>query len=93
MRKILLLLCFSLFAFADINRTIINNINEKISNLDTVIGASIWDVRYENFIKYQDINDELIILKLELKKIEDAHLQDELKRKIATLEEQLNVLK
>ncbi|HEF9280489.1 TPA: mechanosensitive ion channel family protein, partial [Campylobacter coli] len=93
MRKILLLLCFSLFAFGDINRTIINNINEKISNLDTVIGASIWDVRYENFIKYQDINDELIILNLELKKIEDVHLQDELKRKIATLEEQLNVLK
>lgn len=49
MRKILLLLCFSLFAFGDINRTIINNINEKISNLDTVIGASIWDVRYEKF--------------------------------------------
>ncbi|HEB9427797.1 TPA: mechanosensitive ion channel [Campylobacter coli] len=93
MKKILLLLCFSLFAFGDMNRTIVENINGKISNLDTVIGASIWNIRYENFIKYQDINDELIILNLELKKITDIHQQDELKRKIATLEEQLNVLK
>ncbi|CDG57336.1 Putative mechanosensitive ion channel [Campylobacter coli 76339] len=68
MKKILLLLCFSLFAFGDMNRTIVENINGKISNLDTVIGASIWNTRYENFIKYQDINDELIILNLELKK-------------------------
>lgn len=67
MKKILLLLCFSLLAFGDMNRTIVENINGKISNLDTVIGASIWNTRYENFIKYQDINDELIILNLELK--------------------------
>lgn len=60
---------FVVFAFGDVNRTIINNINEKINTLNTVISASIWNIRYENFIKYQDINDELIILNLNLKRL------------------------
>ncbi|EAL5355284.1 mechanosensitive ion channel family protein, partial [Campylobacter jejuni] len=93
MKKIIILTFFVVFAFGDVNRTIINNINEKINTLNTVISASIWNIRYENFIKYQDINDELIILNLNLKKTSDIHQQEELKRKIANLEEQLNLLK
>lgn len=93
MKKIIILTFFVVFAFGDVNRTIINNINEKINTLNTVISASIWNIRYENFIKYQDINDELIILNLNLKKTSDIHQQEELKRKIANLEEQLSLLK
>ncbi|EAH6920099.1 mechanosensitive ion channel family protein, partial [Campylobacter jejuni] len=52
MKKIIILTFFVVFAFGDVNRTIINNINEKINTLNTVISASIWNIRYENFIKY-----------------------------------------
>ena len=93
MKKILLLLFFCIFLNADTNKTLIKNINEKISQLDTLIKTSSFNVRYENFINYQNINDELILLKSELKKTSNLHHQEELKRKISALEEQLNLLK
>lgn len=93
MKKIIILFFLIVFAFGDMNRTIVGNMNDKINNLDAIISASIWDIRYENFIKYQDINDELILLNLELKKTTDTHHQEELKRRITSLEEQLNLLK
>ena len=93
MKKIIVLAFFVALAFGDANRSIINNINEKINTLNAVISASIWNIRYENFIKYQNIDDELIILNLKLKKTSDIHQQEELKHKIANLEEQLSLLK
>lgn len=92
MKKIVFLVLFFVFAFGDVNQTLINNINTKINNLNTIIDSSIWNVRYENFIKYQQISDELILLNLELKKTNDDYKKEELKRKINTLEEQLNLL-
>ena len=93
MRQIIILIFFPLFTFGDVNRTIIDNTSEKINTLNTVISASIWNIRYENFIKYQTINDELIVLKLKLKKTSNVYQQEELKRKIVSLEEQLSLLK
>ncbi|HDZ5018137.1 TPA: mechanosensitive ion channel family protein, partial [Campylobacter jejuni] len=57
MKKIVILTFFVVFA-----NWIIININEKINTSNTVISDSISNIRYENFIKYQDINDELIVL-------------------------------
>ncbi|EFC32712.1 mechanosensitive ion channel family protein [Campylobacter jejuni subsp. jejuni 414] len=88
MKKIVILTFFVVFA-----NWIIININEKINTSNTVISDSISNIRYENFIKYQDINDELIVLNFNLKKTSDVHQQEELKRKIANLEDQLSLLK
>ncbi|TKX29910.1 mechanosensitive ion channel domain-containing protein [Campylobacter estrildidarum] len=93
MKKIIILVLFFIASFADTNRTVANSIKEKIDALNTIINASIWNIRYENFIKYQDINDEIVILNLELKKTSDILTQEEIKRKIANLQEQLNLLK
>lgn len=93
MKKIIILALFFIIAFADTNRTIAKSIQEKINTLNTIINASIWNVRYENFIKYQNINDEILILNLDLKKTTDILVQEELKRKINNLKEQLNLLK
>ncbi|MGH2327778.1 mechanosensitive ion channel domain-containing protein [Campylobacter taeniopygiae] len=93
MKKIIILALFFTIAFADTNRTIAKSFQEKINTLNTIINASIWNVRYENFIKYQNINDEILILNLDLKKTTDILVQEELKRKINNLKEQLNLLK
>ncbi|MGH2267919.1 mechanosensitive ion channel family protein [Campylobacter taeniopygiae] len=93
MKKIIILALFFIIAFADTNHTIAKSIQEKINTLNTIINASIWNVRYENFIKYQNINDEILILNLDLKKTTDILVQEELKRKINNLKEQLNLLK
>ncbi|MBZ7954011.1 mechanosensitive ion channel [Campylobacter sp. W0018] len=93
MKKIIILALFFIIAFADTNRTIAKSIQEKINTLNTIINTSIWNVRYENFIKYQNINDEILILNLDLKKTTDILVQEELKRKINNLKEQLNLLK
>ncbi|TKX33177.1 mechanosensitive ion channel family protein [Campylobacter aviculae] len=91
MKKIIILALFFIAVFGDTNRT--NNIKEKIDALNSIINASIWNIRYENFIKYQGISDEIAILNLELKKSTDLHTQEEIKRKISNLKEQLNLLK
>ncbi|MBM0637334.1 mechanosensitive ion channel family protein [Campylobacter sp. VicNov18] len=93
MKKIIVLIFFVLGAWGDANVSIVNNVNERIKTLDTAISASIWNIRYENFIKYQDIKDELALLNLDLKKSSNTYEQEELKRKIINLEEQLSLLK
>ncbi|ULN99867.1 mechanosensitive ion channel domain-containing protein [Campylobacter molothri] len=93
MKKIIILALFFITAFADTNRTISKSIQEKIDTLNTIINASIWNIRYENFMKYQNINDEILVLNLDLKKTTDILTQEEIKRKINNLKEQLNLLK
>ncbi|ARJ56548.1 mechanosensitive ion channel family protein [Campylobacter cuniculorum] len=90
MKKILFLISFYIYAFASND---IAQIRQTIENLDTIINASVWNVRYDNFIKYEHINDELILLNLELKKNLSPNQKEEITRKIATLQEQLNLLK
>ncbi|WP_276882848.1 mechanosensitive ion channel family protein [Campylobacter cuniculorum] len=90
MKKILFLISFYIYAFASND---IAQIRQTIENLDTIINASVWNVRYDNFIKYEHINDELILLNLELKKNLNPNQKEEITRKIATLQEQLNLLK
>ncbi len=84
----LLLFCINLFALSNLAQ-----IKQKIENLDTIISASAWNVRYDNFVKYEELNDELILLNLELKKNLTPAQKDELSKKIASLQEQINLLK
>ncbi|MCH5336141.1 MAG: mechanosensitive ion channel [Campylobacter sp.] len=90
MKKILFLFSFFVCAFAS---TDIENIKQKIENLDDIISANTWNASYENFVKYENINDELILLNLELKKNLTPAQKDEITRKIPALQEQLNILK
>lgn len=93
MKKFILFLCLSFYAFAENNQSLIKDYKEKIDKLDKVINASIWNVRYENFITYQDTKDEVVFLESELKnnKIPNDDL-DGVKRKISSLQEQLKLL-
>ncbi|KAA6226410.1 MULTISPECIES: mechanosensitive ion channel family protein [unclassified Campylobacter] len=93
MRKIIFFLVFFVFTYAELNQSKLDDFEDKINKLDAIINSSIYNIRYENFITYQKINDELILLNLELKKpnLKQSDL-DELKRHISTLEEQLNLL-
>ncbi|WP_270985290.1 mechanosensitive ion channel family protein [Campylobacter helveticus] len=94
MKKIFFLACFVVFSFAELNNSLVLESKAKINTLNTIIEASIHNIRYDNFIKYQKISDELIILRDELNK---EHLsyeeKDATQSKIANLEEQLRLLK
>lgn len=93
MKKIILLPFFFVFFCFGVDNKLIESTKEKIESLNAIIDSSAWNIVYENFTKYKDINDELIALGLELKKLTDIHEQEALKRKIAILEEQLSLLK
>ncbi len=90
MRKFLFLTLFCAGAFAANDLT---QIKQRIENLNTIINASVWNVRYENFVRYEQINDELILLDSELKKNPTPAQKEELTKKIAILQEQINLLK
>ncbi|MCX2682937.1 mechanosensitive ion channel [Campylobacter sp. MIT 21-1685] len=92
MKKILLLFWLVLACFATHSDDVAMT-KEKIQNLNAIINANAWNIVYENFTRYKNINDELVLLQLQLNKLSDVHEQEELKRKIATLEEQLRLLK
>ncbi|MBS4234880.1 mechanosensitive ion channel family protein [Campylobacter vulpis] len=94
MKKILFLAFFALFSFAELNTSLILESKAKINTLNTIIDASIYNIRYDNFIKYQQISDELILLREELNKEHLSYEQkDSTQSKITNLEEQLKLLK
>ncbi|MBS4314413.1 mechanosensitive ion channel domain-containing protein [Campylobacter vulpis] len=94
MKKILFLAFFAIFSFAELNTSLILESKAKINTLNTIIDASIYNIRYDNFIKYQQISDELILLREELNKEHLSYEQkDSTQSKIANLEEQLKLLK
>ncbi|MCW1360463.1 mechanosensitive ion channel [Campylobacter jejuni] len=90
MKKIILLLIFCTALFA--NKTIGDELNEKITSLDKAIENSIWNVRYENFIKYQELKTQINFLNSELDKANSNREKEEILRKIGHLEEQLSLL-
>ncbi|MBK1993990.1 mechanosensitive ion channel family protein, partial [Campylobacter novaezeelandiae] len=93
MRKIfyLLILIHSLIYAQNIT---IDSINHQIKELDSLINKNVWNIHYENFNKYQEINNELIILDSLLKKDNlKSEQKEEIKKKILSLKEQLNLLK
>lgn len=91
MKKIFILLFFALFAWAEFNQSGIKN--SSSDSLNESINSSIWNTHYENFMHYQNIHDELMLLTFKLKNSPNIHEQEELKHKIALLEEQLSLLK
>ena len=94
MKKIIFLAFLATLCFAEPNTSLILESKTKINTLNTIIDASIYNIRYNNFIKYQQIGDELIILREELDKEHLSYEQkDATQSKIANLEEQLKLLK
>ncbi|EAL54000.1 conserved hypothetical integral membrane protein [Campylobacter upsaliensis RM3195] len=94
MKKVIFLAFLATLCFAELNTSLILESKTKINTLNTIIDASIYNIHYNNFIKYQQISDELIILREELDK---EHLsyekKDAIQSKIANLKEQLRLLK
>lgn len=94
MKKILLLAFLTTLCFSELNVSLILESKAKINTLNTIIETSIYNIRYNNFIKYQQISDELILLREELDKEHLSYEQkDATQSKIANLEEQLRLLK
>ncbi|MBK1971015.1 mechanosensitive ion channel domain-containing protein [Campylobacter sp. TTU_617] len=93
MKKILYLLIL-VCSFVYSQNATINTINKQIEELNSLINKNVWNIHYENFNKYQEINNELIVLDSLLKK-DDLKLEqkEEIKKKIVSLKEQLNLLK
>lgn len=93
MKKIFLIFIFFCLSFAD-NKEIANALNKNIQELNSIISTSIWNIKYENFIKYQQTKEELEILNFELKKDNLTTTQKELiNRKISSLKDQMSLLK
>lgn len=99
MRGILFLFLLSTHIFANSaniasgDALVVSSIKQEIENLDAIIDASNWNVHYENFVKYDHIHDELILMNLELKKNLSSTQKEEISKRILALQEQLNLLR
>ncbi|WP_162165389.1 mechanosensitive ion channel domain-containing protein [Campylobacter fetus] len=73
----------------------IDELNAKISNYDAKIKNNIWLIRYSNYNTYQNLVTELEYTKNELENLDKKNSKkaDDLKKRISSLKEQIELLK
>lgn len=94
MKKFVFLMIMCVFSYADLNQSAALKIQQKIDTLNILIENNVYNLLYENFVKYENLNDELSLLKIESER-DNLKLQErgKIQRKIQNLQEQLKLLK
>ena len=92
MRKIIWILVFFVSILAG-NQSQILAINDNINRLDATLKGNIWLIKYANYNTYQNLLLELEQVQNQLKNNKSEQNKDELHSRVASLKEQIELLK